>query len=237
MPAPQRLKERLDAHFGADIGVIISDSVGRPWRLGTVGLAIGAAGVPVAVGPARREGPERPAAGGDRGRASPTRWRRWRCWPWARPPRGAPRRWCAGSTGAPRCARPRRWCGPRPRTCSDEPAATASGSYVVLSGGSGGVKLAVGLAQLLRRAARRRRQHRRRFHAPRPAHLARCRHRALHPGRPGQRGDRLGAARTRRWTFMHALGELGGPTWFKLGDGDLADARRPHVAACARARR
>ena len=48
--APDRsaaqIKERLDAHFGTDIGVIISDSVGRPWRLGTVGLAIGAAGVP-----------------------------------------------------------------------------------------------------------------------------------------------------------------------------------------------
>jgi coenzyme F420-0:L-glutamate ligase / coenzyme F420-1:gamma-L-glutamate ligase len=42
----QQIKQRLDAHFRADIGVIISDSVGRPWRLGTVGLAIGAAGVP-----------------------------------------------------------------------------------------------------------------------------------------------------------------------------------------------
>ena len=42
----RRLKERLDAHFRADIGVIVSDSVGRAWRLGTVGLAIGAAGVP-----------------------------------------------------------------------------------------------------------------------------------------------------------------------------------------------
>jgi coenzyme F420-0:L-glutamate ligase / coenzyme F420-1:gamma-L-glutamate ligase len=42
----RHLKEKLDAHFGADIGVILSDSVGRPWRLGTVGLAIGAAGVP-----------------------------------------------------------------------------------------------------------------------------------------------------------------------------------------------
>jgi coenzyme F420-0:L-glutamate ligase/coenzyme F420-1:gamma-L-glutamate ligase len=42
----KRLKERLDQHFRADIGVIISDSVGRAWRLGTVGLAIGAAGVP-----------------------------------------------------------------------------------------------------------------------------------------------------------------------------------------------
>lgn len=41
-----RIKQRLDAHFSADIGVIISDSVGRAWRLGTVGLAIGAAGVP-----------------------------------------------------------------------------------------------------------------------------------------------------------------------------------------------
>lgn len=40
------LKARLDAHFRADIGVIVSDSVGRAWRLGTVGLAIGAAGVP-----------------------------------------------------------------------------------------------------------------------------------------------------------------------------------------------
>ena len=54
MPA-RSLKERLDAHFSADIGVIISDSVGRPWRLGTVGLAIGAAGVPrCGTGAARR---------------------------------------------------------------------------------------------------------------------------------------------------------------------------------------
>jgi coenzyme F420-0:L-glutamate ligase/coenzyme F420-1:gamma-L-glutamate ligase len=42
----QRLKARLDQHFKGDLGVIVSDSVGRAWRLGTVGLAIGAAGVP-----------------------------------------------------------------------------------------------------------------------------------------------------------------------------------------------
>lgn len=42
----QAVKARLDARFAVDAGVIISDSVGRPWRLGTVGLAIGAAGVP-----------------------------------------------------------------------------------------------------------------------------------------------------------------------------------------------
>lgn len=41
-----RIKERIDAHFQADIGVIVTDSTGRAWRLGTVGLAIGAAGVP-----------------------------------------------------------------------------------------------------------------------------------------------------------------------------------------------
>jgi coenzyme F420-0:L-glutamate ligase / coenzyme F420-1:gamma-L-glutamate ligase len=39
------LRDRIAEKFGAGIGVIISDSVGRPWRLGTVGLAIGAAGV------------------------------------------------------------------------------------------------------------------------------------------------------------------------------------------------
>ncbi len=44
-----RLKERFDAHCGADIGVIISDSVGRAWRLGTVGIALGVAGLPALV--------------------------------------------------------------------------------------------------------------------------------------------------------------------------------------------
>lgn len=40
-----RLKARFDAHWSTDTGVIVADSVGRAWRLGTVGLAIGAAGV------------------------------------------------------------------------------------------------------------------------------------------------------------------------------------------------
>ncbi len=39
------IRERL----GVDIGVIISDSWGRPWRLGTVGFAIGVSGVPALV--------------------------------------------------------------------------------------------------------------------------------------------------------------------------------------------
>jgi coenzyme F420-0:L-glutamate ligase/coenzyme F420-1:gamma-L-glutamate ligase len=44
-----RIRERLATHFGADLGVIVSDSIGRAWRLGTVGYAIGAAGVPSLV--------------------------------------------------------------------------------------------------------------------------------------------------------------------------------------------
>lgn len=40
------LKTRLDAHYGVALGLIITDSIGRAWRLGTTGHAIGAAGVP-----------------------------------------------------------------------------------------------------------------------------------------------------------------------------------------------
>ena len=39
------LRERLRAATGALLGVLITDSHNRPWRLGTVGVAIGAAGV------------------------------------------------------------------------------------------------------------------------------------------------------------------------------------------------
>ena len=41
-----RLKARLDQHYGVALGVVITDSIGRAWRLGTTGHAIGAAGVP-----------------------------------------------------------------------------------------------------------------------------------------------------------------------------------------------
>ncbi len=39
------LKDRFEAHWNRELGVLIADSVGRAWRLGTVGIAIGAAGV------------------------------------------------------------------------------------------------------------------------------------------------------------------------------------------------
>jgi coenzyme F420-0:L-glutamate ligase/coenzyme F420-1:gamma-L-glutamate ligase len=41
------LREALQQKFGKDLGVIVSDSMNRPWRLGTVGYAIGSAGVAV----------------------------------------------------------------------------------------------------------------------------------------------------------------------------------------------
>lgn len=39
------LRERLSQLTGAAPGIIINDSFGRPWRLGTVGVAIGCAGI------------------------------------------------------------------------------------------------------------------------------------------------------------------------------------------------
>jgi len=39
------LRESLQREFGVRLGVLVTDSIGRPWRLGTVGTAIGCAGV------------------------------------------------------------------------------------------------------------------------------------------------------------------------------------------------
>lgn len=41
-----RLRQEIQAALGVEIGVIIADSHGRPFRLGTVGVAIGVAGLP-----------------------------------------------------------------------------------------------------------------------------------------------------------------------------------------------
>jgi len=42
----EMLRRRLSQKFGLPVAVIISDSFGRPWRRGTCGVAIGAAGLP-----------------------------------------------------------------------------------------------------------------------------------------------------------------------------------------------
>jgi LPPG:FO 2-phospho-L-lactate transferase len=111
------------------------------------------------------------------------------------------------------------------RKAAGELAAT----YVALSGGSGGVKLAVGLARLL---------------GERLAVIVNTGDDFSHLGLSispdidtllyalaGRVNEATGwglAGET--WTFMRMLGELGGPTWFKLGDGDLAT----HVDRTAR---
>ena len=43
------LRQHLMEIFGVGIGVIVSDSFGRPWRKGTVGVALGVAGLPAFV--------------------------------------------------------------------------------------------------------------------------------------------------------------------------------------------
>ena len=42
----RRVRDALRARLGVDLGVIVSDSHGRPHRLGTIGVAIGVAGLP-----------------------------------------------------------------------------------------------------------------------------------------------------------------------------------------------
>jgi len=41
-----RLREQIRQRLGRNVGVVINDSFGRAWRLGTVGVALGAAGLP-----------------------------------------------------------------------------------------------------------------------------------------------------------------------------------------------
>jgi len=43
------LKQQLDNHFNVTIGLVIADSVGRAWRMGTTGMAIGCAGIDALV--------------------------------------------------------------------------------------------------------------------------------------------------------------------------------------------
>jgi coenzyme F420-0:L-glutamate ligase / coenzyme F420-1:gamma-L-glutamate ligase len=40
-----RLRQALQTHFGVRVAVIMSDSLGRAWRMGTTGTAIGVAGM------------------------------------------------------------------------------------------------------------------------------------------------------------------------------------------------
>ena len=52
-----RLRDRLRELTGRTVGVVVSDSFGRAWRVGTTDVAIGAAGLPVLVDLAGRRDP------------------------------------------------------------------------------------------------------------------------------------------------------------------------------------
>lgn len=41
-----KIRDQLSKNPGFKVGVIINDSFGRPWRMGTTGIALGAAGLP-----------------------------------------------------------------------------------------------------------------------------------------------------------------------------------------------
>lgn len=49
------LKRQLDDAFGCALGIVIADSVGRAWRMGTIGMAIGCAGLEALVNLRGRE--------------------------------------------------------------------------------------------------------------------------------------------------------------------------------------
>jgi coenzyme F420-0:L-glutamate ligase / coenzyme F420-1:gamma-L-glutamate ligase len=42
----EEIRARLADRYGVNVAIVISDSFGRPWRRGTVGVAIGSAGLP-----------------------------------------------------------------------------------------------------------------------------------------------------------------------------------------------
>jgi coenzyme F420-0:L-glutamate ligase/coenzyme F420-1:gamma-L-glutamate ligase len=44
-----RLRERLRELTGVEVGVVVSDTFGRPWRLGIVNVALGVAGLPALI--------------------------------------------------------------------------------------------------------------------------------------------------------------------------------------------
>ena len=93
----RRLRAALEARCGVAPGVIVSDSFGRPWRLGTVNVALGVAGIAGVDRPARRARSRRPHAADDASGALRTRSRPAQDSRWARRPRARRSSTCAGS--------------------------------------------------------------------------------------------------------------------------------------------
>ena len=219
-----RLRERLRTLAGCEPGIVISDSFGRPWRVGTVGVAIGCAGIAATldlrgekdlfgrtlrvtvVGHADEIASAASLLMGQASEARPVILVRG-----VNSLRATP-----SSSRTPLAARSRAHSpaasGPVPMT----------GHVVALCGGVGGAKLAHGLSLALP-----------------PENLSII-------VNTGDDFQHLGLSispdldsvvyalaelsdpvrgwgrREETWTFMAALEGLGGDTWFRLGDGDLA---------------
>ena len=220
-----RLRDRLGAHFRSRPAVIVTDSWGRAWRRGTVGIALGAAGLPALMDLRGRSdlfghelrvtetgfADEIASAAslimGQADEAQPVVLVRGLSWTDAATP---------GAIADPPAGR-----GFVPVNASTTATPTRS-LVVALSGGIGGAKLVLGLSRVVR-----------------PADL-------VVVANTGDDFEHLGLAispdldtvmyvlaglddpqrgwgrRDETWSFMAALAALGGETWFQLGDGDLA---------------
>ena len=120
-----------------------------------------------------------------------------------------------------------------------------AGTWVVLSGGSGGVKLAVGLAQVLGERLSIIVNTGDDF-TPLGLHISPDLDTVLY-ALSGIVNEETGwGRREETLSFMAALAEIGGETWFRLGDRDLAlhvertrrlEAGAAHVQQIDRARR
>ena len=218
------LRDRLAAHFRKRARrSIITDSWGRAWRRGTVGVALGAAGLPALMdlrgrpdlfGHALRVTQTgfadeiASAASLLMGQADEAQPGGAGAWPHL-----------VGSARAGRHADPRGGRGPVPVSAAE---ASGKSLVVALSGGIGGAKLVLGLSRVMPAAD------------------------LVVVANTGDDFEHLGLAispdldtvmytlaglddpqrgwgrRDETWTFMAALAALGGETWFQLGDGDLA---------------
>eukprot|EP01035_Chromulina_nebulosa_P015765 gene15765-20881_t len=184
------------ARFGFRPGVVISDSFGRPWRMGTVNVAIGVAAMPAIID--QRGQPDRDGrimqmtmiAVGDAVAAA------------------AGLAMGEGDEGIP--------------AVIVRGLVPMSGRYAVLTGGVGGAKLVDGLYRLLPAnsltAIVNTGDDFCHFGLPISPDidtllytLSEKSNQALGWGREGE-----------TWSFMEAVRSLGGEGWFNLGDGDLA---------------
>ena len=213
------LRDALGTRFGVDLAVIVNDSVGRAWRLGTVGLAIGVAGM-TALWDLRGERDlfGRELLVSETGIADQVASA-------AQIVQGE------GAEGTPVVrVRGLRELGPpqtarallRPRNPGPVPVSAVHGHCLALSGGVGGAKLALGLSRVL---------------PPEDLTIV-CNtaddfdHLGLRvcPDLDTVMYTLAGVANRvtgwgqahETWSFLEAISQLGGETWFRLGDRDLA---------------